>query len=265
MQYLKSSLVAGRRNFSKYASQIIAVAALSVLGTSSVYAQTSNPQDPFEGVNRSIQTFNDALDGALIKPITLAYQDLTPKPARTCIRNIFNNLSDIWSATNSFLQAQGHDFFNTLGRVLFNTTMGLGGCIDVATMNGAHRIHNDLGVTLGVWGLKSGPYLVLPIIGSSTVRDGMGLLGSTAIVTSPTTALFKIKNVPVRNSTFGLYSVNARAGLLEADELISDIALDRYSFIRDAYLQRRESLVSYRLNPDNLPDYSDDLPNYSDD
>ncbi len=252
----------------KMLANILASIALSVTGVSAAMAD-SNP-DPLEGINRSIDSFNHALDGAIIRPVTLMYQDLTPRPIRSCIRNIFGNLSDIWSATNSFLQARGHDFFNTLGRVLFNTTMGLGGCIDVASMNGANRINNDMGITLGVWGMGPGPYLVLPILGPSTVRDGLGSLAGTAIVTSPTTALFKIKPVSTRNPTVALYAVNARAGVMDAYDLANEVALDRYTFIRDAYLQRRKAMVNERINPDELPDYEDlpdydDLPDYSDD
>lgn len=241
-------------------------AALITLTMASGYAsaQTSN-NDPLESYNRVMFTINDTVDQALFKPITLMYTDLTPKPAQTCIRNIFNNLGDVWSAANSFLQARPLDFFNTLGRVLFNTTMGLGGCIDVASMNGAPRIRNDLGTTLGVWGLDSGPYLVLPFLGSSSLRDGAATVGSFAAGVSPITPLFAINDIPVRNTAISLYAVDARAGLLEADRLVTDVALDRYSFIRDAYMQRRNSMVNTRRNGDNLPDYSDDLPDYSDD
>lgn len=244
---------------------VVALAATAVAaGCTTV--QHSSPEDPLESYNRTMFAINDAVDNALVKPITLAYTDLTPKPAQSCIRNIFNNLGDVWSAANSFLQAQGHDFFNTVGRVLFNTTMGLGGCIDVASMNGAPRIPNDLGITLGVWGLDAGPYLVLPALGPSSLRDGTATLGSFVAGISPSTPLFAIDNIPVRNTVVGLYAVNARAGLLEADRLVDEIALDRYSFVRDAYLQRRKAQVDRRLNNGALPDYSDgDLPDYSED
>lgn len=232
--------------------------------------QHHNPDDPLEGLNRAVFTLNDKVDRALVKPVTLAYQDLTPKPIRTCIGNIFGNLRDVWSAANSFLQAQGHDFFNTLGRVLFNSTMGLGGCIDVASRNGAYRIPNDLGITLGVWGLKPGPYLVLPALGPSTLRDGAATVGGFAAGMSPTTPLFAIDNVALRNTTVGLYAINVRANLLAADQTVDDIALDRYSFVRDAYLQRRQAQVNRRRGDDSLPDYDlpdydDDLPDYDDD
>lgn len=241
---------------------IVATVALTA-GCATVH--NPNPHDPWESYNRTMYTINENVDQALIKPIALAYTDLTPQPAQSCIRNIFNNLGDVWSAANSFLQARGHDFFNTLGRVMFNTTMGLGGCIDVASMNGAPRITNDFGITLGVWGFDSGPYLVLPILGPSSVRDGAATVGLLATVASPSSSITAIKNVPLRNSLLGLYAIDARAGLLDADRLVSDVALDRYSFIRDAYLQRRKSQVNRRRSNDTSKDYSDnDLPDYSD-
>ncbi len=212
-----------------------------------------------------MDTVNYNIDRALFRPVASAYTALTPQPARTCIHNMFNNVGDIWSATNSFLQGRPHDFFNTLGRVLFNSTMGLGGCFDVASKNGSRRISNDFGTTLGVWGFPTGPYVVLPLIGPSTVRDTASLATVALDVegfsrVAPITA---IKNVPVRNSILALYLVDVRANLLDADDLVSDVALDRYSFIRDAYLQRRNAMVEGRRqgsSPDDLalPDYSDD-------
>lgn len=243
-----------------------AATALLISGCASVET-ASNPRDPWERYNRGMFAFNDAVDGALLKPIAYAYRDLTPEPARSCVRNIFGNIGDVWSGLNSMLQGRGHDFINTLGRVLFNTTMGLGGCIDVASKNGAYKIPNDLGTTLGVWGFGSGPYLVLPLAGSSTVRDGAATVGGLVSGVSPLTPVFAIDNVPVRNSVLGLYVVDVRESLLDADELVNQTALDRYSFIRDAYLQRRDALVNQRkAGGDELPDYSDDdLPDYSDD
>ncbi len=250
-----------------------------IVGTMSLVAGCATvshptPQDPWESYNRSMYTFNDTVDKALLKPIASGYDQLMPDPVQTCIHNMFNNLGDIWSAANSFLQGRGHDFINTVGRVLFNSTMGLGGCIDVASMNGSKRIVNDFGVTLGVWGLKSGPYVVLPFLGSSTLRDGTATAITLGTGFSPTTPVLEIDDVPTRNAIIGLYIVDARANLLEADKLVNEIALDRYSFIRDAYLQRRKALVDSRREgaaapdylEDDLPDYSDDaLPDYSDD
>ncbi len=243
------------------------LAATAALAAGCASVPNPSPNDPWERYNRSMFAFNEAVDDAFLSPVAHAYQALTPQPVQTCIGNIFSNLGDAWSGLNSFLQARGHDFFNTLGRVLFNSTMGLGGCIDVASMNGSRKIHNDFGITLGVWGLKPGPYVVLPFVGSSSVRDGSATLGALAAGISPVTPVFQIDNVPLRNSIAGLYVVSTRAQLFDADKLVDQIALDRYSFIRDAYIQRRNAQVQSRLSSDGaLPDYSDDdLPDYSDD
>lgn len=244
-----------------------AVAATVFVSGCASTVEPTNPRDPWENFNRGTFAFNEAVDGALLKPIAYAYRDLTPQPMRSCIHNIFGNFGDMWSALNSMLQARGHDFFNTLGRVLFNSTMGLGGCIDVASMNGAHKIPNDFGTTLGVWGVGSGPYVVLPFMGASTLRDGTATLTSMAADISPLTPIFEIDNIPLRNSVLGLYAVDLRESLLDADKLVDETALDRYSFIRDAYLQRRDAMVNQRrADGGTPPDYSDDeLPDYSDD
>jgi len=252
-----------------------AIAAAVVLASGCASVEPTSPRDPWESYNRSMFAFNDAVDGALFKPLAYAYRDLTPKPMRSCVHNVFGNLEDVWSAFNSLLQARGHDFVNTMGRVLFNSTMGLGGCIDVATMNGAYKIKNDLGTTLGVWGVGSGPYVVLPFLGSSTLRDGTASVGGFAVDVSPLTPVFEIDNIPVRNSILGLYAIDKRESLLDADEVVNRTALDRYSFIRDAYLQQRDAMVNQRradggappdYSDNDLPDYSDDdLPDYSDD
>lgn len=247
-------------------TRVALVSTATVLAAGCASVPNPSPNDPLERYNRSMFAVNEAVDNALFKPIANGYVALTPQPLRTCVSNIFNNMTDVWSAFNSFLQARGHDFFNTLGRVMFNSTMGLGGCIDVASMNGSRRISNDFGVTLGVWGLNSGPYIVLPILGASDLRDGTAMLGAFAADFSALTPVFAIDNIPVRNSILGLYSVDMRAGMIDADKLVDEIALDRYSFIRDAYMQRRSSLVNSRRHGNGqLPDYSDDqLPDYSD-
>lgn len=256
----------------------VAAAALAVTITAGC-ASVPNPTpgDPLESYNRSMDTFNYKVDRALFRPVASAYEALTPRPAQNCIRNIFNNMGDLWSAVNSFLQARPHDFFNTLGRVLFNTTLGVGGCFDFATQNGAQRIANDFGTTLGVWGVPTGPYIVLPLIGPSTGRDTLALstFALNASEFSQVAPIMSINKVRVRNSLLGLYLVDMRANLLKADDLVDEVALDRYSFIRDAYLQRRNAMVNQRLkhasgsSDANLPDYGDDygddeLPNYED-
>jgi len=248
----------------KRLARLASILAATLVVTACATVSNPNPADPWESYNRTMYTINDNLDKALLKPIASGYVALTPQPVQTCVHNIFNNLGDIWSAFNSFIQARGHDFFNTMGRFMFNTTMGLGGCIDVASMNGSKRIQNDFGVTLGVWGFKPGPYLVLPFFGTSSLRDGVGLAGEFAGGLAAVTPVGAIEDVPLRNSAIGLQIIDKRANLLDADKLVTDVALDRYSFIRDSYLQHREALVRGRNTEAPLPDYSDDdLPDYS--
>jgi len=215
-----------------------------------------HPADPWEGVNRSVHQFNDEFDRGVTRPIAEFYTFITPTPVRSCIHNIFANVGDLWSALNSLLQGQGHDFVNTLGRVLFNTTMGLGGCFDVHTAHGGTRIRNDFGTTLGVWGVGQGPYLVLPFVGPSTLRDGVGMITDT--LGNPATA-GAIDNIRLRNSLWGLQAVDTRTGLLDTSRMVDRTAIDPYSFVRDAYLQRRNAMVQQRSgDADALPDYGDD-------
>ncbi|MBV6272643.1 VacJ family lipoprotein [Alcaligenaceae bacterium CGII-47] len=252
-----------------YARAGLAIASGALLaGCTSIPNPT--PDDPWESYNRSMHVVNDTVDRAVFKPIATGYRAVTPTPVRSCVRNVFNNLEDVWSGINSFMQGRGHDFVNTFGRILFNTTMGLGGCIDVASMNGAKRIPNDFGVTLGVWGLGAGPYVVLPFLGPSTARDTAAIVISVASPVSPTSFIFAIDDVPVRNSLVGLYFIDKRTSLLDADDLVDQIALDKYSFIRDAYLQRRRAMVQSRLQggtgtgDSTISEYSQDtLPDYS--
>jgi len=235
--------------------------AAAVAGCAAPQGQQPDPRDPWEGFNRGVYKFNDTVDRAVLRPVAELYTFAAPEPARNCVHNMFSNLGDLWSAANSFLQGRGHDFVNTLGRFLFNTTMGVGGCFDVASANGARRIPNDFGVTLGVWGLGQGPYLVLPFLGSSSVRDGVGL--GVDFVGDPA-SMSQVDNVRLRNSLWGLEVVDTRASLLEASKTVDRTALDPYSFVRDAYLQRRAAQVRGSKGQDELPDYSieddDDAP-----
>lgn len=227
--------------------------AVGVLGLSlsaCVSVPHPDPNDPFESYNRTMFEVNEAIDGAVLRPIALTYEALVPNPARTCIGNIFGNLGDVWSGFNSMLQGRGLDAVNTFGRVLFNSTVGLGGCIDVATMNGAHKIRNDFGTTLAVWGVREGNHVVLPIWGSSNFRDIGGLavdsVGQQAAYLSP----WSIDNVRLRNPVVVVDAIDTRASLLDASDLADSIALDKYSFVRDAYLQNRRALVAEKKQPE---------------
>ncbi|MFJ1300129.1 VacJ family lipoprotein [Pseudomonadota bacterium AL_CKDN230030165-1A_HGKHYDSX7] len=239
-------------------SRIASVTFAGALLAGCAASQNPDPRDPWEGFNRGVYKFNDSVDRALFKPVAQAYTYVVPAPARDCVHNMFSNVNDLWAGTNSMLQGRGHDFINTLGRFLFNTTMGVGGCFDVASANGARKIPNDFGVTLGVWGIGSGPYLVLPIYGSSTIRDGAGLAGDWQA--GQFVSVGAIDNIRLRNSLWGLQVVDTRASLLEVTDTVDRVALDPYSFVRDAYLQRRAAMVR-----GDRVDAEGSLPNYEDD
>ena len=229
-------------------SRLVLGSGTALLLSACVSVPNPNPDDPLESYNRTMFEFNEAVDKAVFKPVAQGYEAVVPSPVRTCVSNIFGNVGDVWSGVNSLLQGRGLDFVNTMGRVLFNSTVGLGGCIDVATMNGANKIPNDFGTTLGVWGLGNGPYVVLPLLGSSSIRDTAGLLGDSAGTMLTHTSPWAISDVPVRNVVVGVDVVDSRYQLLNADELASDIAIDKYTFVRDAYKQNREALLRSKLS-----------------
>lgn len=195
--------------------------------------------DPLEGFNRGVQSFNDGVDDAVLKPVAEAYVKVVPSFVRTGIGNFFGNLGDGWSAVNHLLQGKPEGALNMTLRMAVNTTFGLGGLLDVAGEAGLERQSEDLGQTLGVWGLPAGPYLVLPLLGPSSVRDSVGTAAGLSSRTSPEYT----DDQAVANAGFLLGVVHARAGLLGASKLLDDIALDRYTFLRDAYLARRRNLV----------------------
>ena len=214
-------------------------------------ATGSNPADPYEPFNRKVANFNDTLDDAIVKPVAQGYQTVTPDLVQTGVRNFFNNLADVWSTVNNGLQGKGHDTAESLMRVVVNTTAGVGGVVDVASKINLHRHPKDFGHTLGVWGVGPGPYLVLPVLGPSSVRDTAGLgLDWTA------DPLTKVKNIPARNEAVVLRLVDKRTSLLGASNLLEEASLDKYSFTRDAYLQLRRSQVYDGDPPDDDPDMS---------
>lgn len=236
-----------------------ALCALALVGLSGCATQNlgpPHPDDPLEASNRAVYEFNDTVDKYVLKPVAEAYRFVMPQPIRTCINNIFSNLGDVWSGVNSVLQGRQVDALNTMGRVLLNTTMGLGGCIDIASETGAKRIPNDFGVTLGVWGVGSGPYLVLPLLGPSSARDGVGQLAGFYVGQVEFVGL--IPNVNLRNSVYGLQVVQRREVLLDATDMVDKTALDPYSFVRDAFLQRnRAQVAGDTAAAQNLPEYED--------
>lgn len=193
-----------------------------------------NPRDPFEPFNRTMTRFNDGLDEAIVKPVAKVYQDVLPSMVRTGVNNFFSNLTDAWSMVNNLLQGRPQAAGESLMRFTVNTTIGAGGLMDWATEMGIERHREDFGKTLGHWGVSTGPYLVLPILGPSTVRDTAAL-----VVDAKGDLVGQWHDVSARNSLYVLRAVDLRASLLRAGEVLDQAALDKYSFTRDAYLQRR--------------------------
>lgn len=198
----------------------------------------ANPRDPLEPFNRGVWKFNDAVDGAVVKPVAEVYRDVTPDLVRTGVSNFFGNLSDFWSFINATLQARPQEAVENLARFNVNTILGLGGLLDIASEMGIDRTKLDFGQTMGRWGVPSGPYLVLPLLGPSSVRDAAGFS-----VESRGDLVMGINHIPARNSLYALRLVETRANLLRASSMLEGAALDKYSFSRDFYLQRRESQI----------------------
>ena len=198
----------------------------------------ANPADPLEPFNRGVYKFNDAVDQAVLKPVATAYRDVTPPMVQRGVGNFFSNLDDVWSLVNNVLQLKGEAAANTMFRVGVNTFMGLGGILDVASEMRINRYTEDFGQTLGYWGVGPGPYIVLPLLGPSDVRDAVGL--AVDINGYPLTY---IDDTTTRNALWILRAVDQRASLLKVEGILDEAALDKYSFIRDAYLQRRRNSV----------------------
>jgi phospholipid-binding lipoprotein MlaA len=219
--------------------------------TAGVDRHTAGPKDPYESFNRKMFSFNDTLDDYALKPAAKAYNAVVPSPIRTGVHNFFGNFSDAWSAVNQLLQGKPGDAGTMTLRVLTNTTIGIAGLFDPATSLGLERKREDLGLTLGHWGLEPGPYLVLPLFGSSDIRDALALPADSYV--SPALLVNKFwQGVAV--DAVGV--IDTRAGLLGASQMLDELAFDRYTFMRDAYVTRRRSLV-YDGNPPDLPDDDD--------
>ena len=202
----------------------------------------ANPADPMEPLNRAVFGFNDGLDRALIKPVATVYDQAVPSLVQAGVGNFFGNINDVWSAANSALQLKPKETIETFMRVTVNTVFGLGGLLDIGTELRLAKNRQDFGKTLGVWGLSTGPYVVLPIFGPSSVRDAVGTLVDGNY--DPVTHLNK---VPVRNSLAALRAVDVRADLLSTTNALDEAALDRYSFAREVYFKRRSNT---KPNPD---------------
>ncbi|SEJ06578.1 MULTISPECIES: VacJ family lipoprotein [unclassified Variovorax] len=225
------------KNIAKFARWTSAAAVFALVAGCAT-GPNANPADPFEPFNRGVFTFNDKLDQAVLVPVSTAYVNVLPSMVRTGVNNFFGNIGDVWSFANSVAQLKLQNSAETFMRVNVNTFFGLGGLLDVATEAGIDRHDEDFGQTLGRWGVGAGPYIVLPLLGPSTLRD---------TVAKPVDfygdGINAVSDVAWRNSLTVLRVVDTRSQYLRAGRLIDDAALDKYSFTRDAFLQRRRSLI----------------------
>jgi phospholipid-binding lipoprotein MlaA len=208
----------------------------------------ANPRDPLEPFNRGVYQFNDAVDRAVVKPVATVYRDVLPSPVRTGVSNFFYNLQDAWSIVNNTLQLKPEQAGNSFFRFGVNTVFGLGGVLDIATEMRIERSTEDFGQTLGRWGVGAGPYLVLPLLGPSTMRD------AAALTVDMQGNLLSNAAVPERNSAKALELLDRRSRLLQATDMLDQVALDPYTFTRDAFLQRRRSAVYDGNPPDEVED-----------
>lgn len=231
---------------------LLLAACIGVAGCSTVRAPS--PADPLEGFNRTVFQFNDDLDRYAMKPVAQGYKFVLPTPVRASVTNFFSNLGDVDNLANNLLQANVTAATQDLMRIAINSVFGVGGLFDFATPAGLPKHNQDFGVTLGKWGLPAGPYLVLPLFGPSTIRDTVGTVADLQIDPSG-----YFKPIWFRNTLYGLRVVNTRANYLGATSLLSQAALDKYSFTRDAYLQRRQYLIKgSSASEQNLPNYDDE-------
>lgn len=223
----------------KYLPIVLVTLLLSACASNGVH----NPEDPWEGMNRSIYRFNDGFDNYVMRPVSKGYQYITPNWLDVGFSNVFNNLGDVPNALNNLLQAKPLHSLSDFGRVTINSSIGLAGFIDLASPIGLSRHNEDFGQTMAVWGLGDGNYLVLPFLGPSNVRDGFGWLAD--FQTEP---YYYLND---SNSYYGLFvldSVDIRADLLAASRILEQASLDPYTFQRETYLQRRKGLI-YDGNP----------------
>ena len=220
-------------------------------GCASTSAVATDPRDPWEGMNRKVYAFNEKLDEAVLKPVAQTYVDVVPSFVRTGVRNFLGNLGDVWTFVNATLQLKGQVAAETFMRVAVNSTLGLYGVLDIATEAGIEKRKEDLGQTLGHWGVKPGPYLMLPVLGPATLRDAAAL--PVDWQASPGRYF---QDASSRTGVTVLNATETRANLLKAGDAVKAASLDPYSFVRDGWLQKREYDV-YDGNPPSDFDYSD--------
>lgn len=217
---------------------LVLAMAVSVSGLLGGCASSGNPKDPIEGFNRAMFAFNEGLDTAIIKPVAKGYDFVLPTPVKTGVTNFFANIADVFIALNGLLQGKPGEAASDVGRVLVNSTVGILGLFDVASEMGLEKHEEDFGQTFGRWGAGPGAYVVIPVFGPRTVRDTAGLVLDVAV-----DPVADVDHVATRNTLLAVRLVSDRANLLPADKVIEEAALDKYSYIRESYLQRRRSLI----------------------
>jgi phospholipid-binding lipoprotein MlaA len=223
---------------------------LGLAGCATLPNGKPDPRDRFERFNRSVYRFNTALDHAVLRPVARAYVSYIPRPVRTSIGNFTSNLAYPIAVANDLFQGKIADGVSDAARIVVNTTIGIGGLFDPASRMGLDRHTQDFGLTLGRWGVGTGPYLMLPLLGPSTVRDTVGL-GPDYLLTYEIVSENLINNNWVSGGLFVVTVVDKRAGLLDTDKVV-DSAYDPYAFVRSAYLQRRDYLLHGEENPETM-------------
>jgi phospholipid-binding lipoprotein MlaA len=214
--------------------------ALLLLSTTlAACASARDPRDPLEPMNRGVYEFNEGLDKVLLKPVAKGYKAAVPSPLRAGVTNLFGNFADVTTAINGVLQGNISTAASDFGRIAINSTIGFFGVFDVASRLGLEKHRKDFGQTLGKWGVQNGPYLVLPLLGPSTFRDTVGWVGD--YFTDP--EFYLVTQSPATWIVFGTRVINVRANLLDSEQVLNLAAIDKYAFLRDAYLQRRESML----------------------
>ena len=232
---------------------------ITLLFSATIAIAEENPKDPYEGFNRGVYKFNDTIDGAILKPIAMGYNYFTPDVAKKGVNNFYNNITDFITAVNSFLQLNFEQGMTDAGRVIVNTTVGLLGFIDVSSTNVNNykeRNKEDFGTTLARYGWRDSAYLVLPLFGPSTFRDGTGLVVDGMFIDP----IGYIDNVRLRNALYVGKIINTRAQLLDATNLMDDASIDPYAFQRDSWLQMREAQIAGKqeIDYDKYLDYLSD-------
>lgn len=208
-----------------------------MIAASGCATTANNPKDPYEGFNRAMFAVNEGFD-VVIKPVAQGYDAAAPLPLKVAIGNFFGNVWDAWTAVNNFLQGKGQEGMSDVGRVLINSTIGIGGAFDIAGEIGLTKHQEDFGQTLARWGVGDGPYFYWPIIGPRTTRDTFGWMVDVYI-----DPVWRVDNMALRNSLVATPYIDVRASLLPSDKVVDEAAFDKYDYVRNAYLQHRRSEI----------------------